>query len=126
VTPDTNDPRPPYLQVADDLRREIAAGEFTPGQKLPSGRELARQYGVAPMTINHAMAVLRDEGIVISYQGRGVFVADGSGGREQEQPRQWRDPAIEALRADLDQLTERVSRLERRAPRARQRDSTPP
>jgi GntR family transcriptional regulator len=126
VTPDTNDPRPPYLQVADDLRREIVRGKFTPGQKLPSGRKLASQYGVAPMTINHAMAVLRDEGIVISYQGRGVFVANGSGSAEQEQPRQWRDPAIEVLRTDLDQLTERVSRLERQAPRARPRDNTPP
>jgi DNA-binding GntR family transcriptional regulator len=123
--PDTNDPRPPYLQVADNLRREIAQGQFTPGQKLPSGRNLARQYGVAPMTINHAMAVLRDEGLVVSYQGRGVFVADGSGGRELEQPQRRHDPAIDALRADLDQLTERVSQLERQTRRGRERDTTP-
>jgi DNA-binding GntR family transcriptional regulator len=125
VTPDTNDPRPPYLQVADDLRREIAQGQFTPGQKLPSRRNLARQYGVAPMTINHAMAVLRDEGLVVSYQGRGVFVADGSGSREHEQPQRSRDSAIDALRADLDQLAERVSRLERQTRRARERGNTP-
>ena len=125
MTPDTNDPRPPYLQVADNLRREIAQGQFTPGQKLPSGRNLARQYGVAPMTINHAMAVLRDEGLVVSYQGRGVFIADGSNYQEQEQPPRSRDPAIDALRADLDQLTERVSRLERQTRRARERGNTP-
>ena len=125
MTPDTNDPRPPYLQVADNLRREIAQGQFTPGQKLPSGRNLARQYGVAPMTINHAMAVLRDEGLVVSYQGRGVFIADGSSNQEQEQPQRSRDPAIDALRADLDQLTERVSRLERQTRRARERGTTP-
>jgi DNA-binding GntR family transcriptional regulator len=76
------------------------------------------------MTINHAMGVLRDEGLVVSYQGRGVFVADGSGSREQEQPQRSHDPAIDVLRADLDQLTERVSRLERQT-RGRERGNTP-
>jgi GntR family transcriptional regulator len=69
-----DDPRPPYLQVAEDLRASIDAGEFQPGEKLPSGRDLSRRYSVALMTMQRAIALLRDEGLVASYQGRGVFV----------------------------------------------------
>jgi DNA-binding transcriptional MocR family regulator len=43
---------------------------------MPSNRELATRYGVAPMTVHQAMRVLREEGLVIPYQGRGVFVTD--------------------------------------------------
>ena len=61
MKPKTNDPRPAYLQVADDLRASISGGTFKPGERLPSGRDLARRYGVAPMTISHALDVLRQE-----------------------------------------------------------------
>jgi GntR family transcriptional regulator len=117
VKPDPNDPRPPYLQVADDLRRSILAGTYKPGERLPSGRELARRYGVAPMTVNHAVGVLRDEHLVESYQGRGVFIADHASARphqgegRQDQKRQ--DPAIKTLRGDIDRLADRVTRIER-------------
>jgi DNA-binding GntR family transcriptional regulator len=113
VKPKTNDPRPAYLQVADDLRASISGGAFKPGERLPSGRDLARRYGVAPMTISHALDVLRGERLVEAYPGRGVFVADQSApaGRSRANGRQ--DPAISALREDLDQLAERVARIER-------------
>ena len=113
MKPNTNDPRPAYLQVADDLRAGIANRTFKPGERLPSGRDLARRYGVAPMTISHAIDVLRSEGLVEAYQGRGVFVTDhrAAGGRSRANGRQ--DPATSSLREDLDQLAERVARIER-------------
>jgi GntR family transcriptional regulator len=113
VKPKTNDPRPAYLQVADDLRASIANRTFKPGERLPSGRELARRYGVAPMTISHALDVLRGEQLVEAYQGRGVFVTDhpASGARSRANGQQ--DPAIGSLREDLDQLADRVARIER-------------
>jgi DNA-binding GntR family transcriptional regulator len=113
VKPKTNDPRPAYLQVADDLRASISGGTFKPGERLPSGRDLARRYGVAPMTISHALDVLREEQLVEAYPGRGVFVTDhpASAGRSRANGRQ--DPAIGSLREDLDQLAERVARIER-------------
>jgi GntR family transcriptional regulator len=114
VKPDANDPRPPYLQVADDLRAGITAGTFKPGERLPSGRELARRYGVAPMTIHHALGVLREERLVESYQGRGVFIANGSASRVTGRGQTPPDAALRALRGDLDQLAERVARIERR------------
>ena len=112
MKPDTNDPRPAYVQVADDLRASIASRALKPGDRLPSGRDLARRYGVAPMTISHALGVLREEQLVEAYPGRGVFITDRSAsGPGRDEARQ--DPAITSLRDDLDQLAERVARIER-------------
>lgn len=63
----------PYKQVADRLRELIASGEL--GPKLPSHMDLAEQMGVAPRTIDRALKVLKDEGIVYTTPGRGTFVA---------------------------------------------------
>jgi len=71
---DPDDPRPPYVQVANALRDSISSGTLHPGEKLPSGSELADRYGVARMTIQNALRVLRDEGLVVSRQGSGTFV----------------------------------------------------
>lgn len=120
MRPDANDPRAPYLQVAEDLRAAITDGTFRPGHRLPSGRELARRYGVAPMTIHNALGVLREEQIVVSYPGRGVYVADhatGSGRDREPQGPGPEDPAITKLRQDLASLADRVTRLERLAPK---------
>jgi GntR family transcriptional regulator len=112
VKPDTNDPRPAYVQVADDLRASIASRAFKPGDRLPSGRDLARRYGVAPMTISHALGLLREEQLVEAYPGRGVFITDHSAsGPDRDEARQ--DPAITSLRDDLGELAERVARIER-------------
>ena len=112
MKPETNDPRPAYLQVADDLRANITDRTFKPGERLPPGRELARRYGVAPMTISHALDVLREEKLVEAYPGRGVFITDHSAtGPGRDDARQ--DPVITSLRGDLDQLAERVARIER-------------
>jgi DNA-binding transcriptional regulator YhcF (GntR family) len=71
---DPDDPKPPYRQVANDLRAAILTGRFAPGEKLASGPELARRYGVARMTVQQAIRLLRDEGLVVSRQGSGVYV----------------------------------------------------
>ncbi|MBE3016315.1 GntR family transcriptional regulator [Microbispora sp. NEAU-D428] len=73
---DPEDPRPPYLQVAHQLRAAILTRKFAPGEKLPSGPELAKSFGVARMTVQQAIRELRDEGLVISRQGSGVFVRE--------------------------------------------------
>jgi DNA-binding transcriptional regulator YhcF (GntR family) len=73
---DPDDPRPPYVQVASALRAAILTKTFQPGDKLPSGSQLSARYGVARMTIQTAIRVLRDEGLVVSRQGSGVFVRE--------------------------------------------------
>lgn len=71
---DPNDPRAPYQQVANSLRAAILTRTLTPGEKLPSGSQLARRFGVARMTVQQAIRLLRDEGLVVSRQGSGVYV----------------------------------------------------
>lgn len=73
---DPDDPRPPYQQVAGVLRGAILERTFQPGDKMPSGTELAERFGVARMTVQQAIRLLRDEGLIVSRQGSGVFVRE--------------------------------------------------
>ncbi|HEX4659739.1 MAG TPA: GntR family transcriptional regulator, partial [Streptosporangiaceae bacterium] len=73
---DPDDPRPPYQQVANALRAAILTRKFAPGEKLPSGNELAQYYSVARMTVQQAMRLLKDEGLIVSRQGSGVYVRE--------------------------------------------------
>jgi GntR family transcriptional regulator len=65
---------PAFRQVAADLREKISAGQYAPGDQLPSERELVETYGVSRPTIRDAVNMLRTEGIVTAEHGRGVFV----------------------------------------------------
>lgn len=71
---DPDDPRPPYQQVATLLRAAILTKTLAPGERLPSGAEMAATYGVARQTIQQALRLLRDEGLIVSRQGSGTFV----------------------------------------------------
>lgn len=65
---------PGFVQIAQQLRREIRAGVYPPGSKLPSETELTKVFGVARMTVRAGLAELKGEGLTVSEQGRGVFV----------------------------------------------------
>ncbi|MER5548080.1 GntR family transcriptional regulator [Streptomyces sp. NPDC002589] len=65
-----------YEQIADDLRTRIAAGEFGPGDLLPSGRDLAEQWAVSRATVVKAYDVLRADGLVAARQGTGFTVVE--------------------------------------------------
>jgi GntR family transcriptional regulator len=73
--------RPAYLQVADAIRAQLRDGTYPPGAQLPSERTLMERWKVSQRTVRVALDQLRAEGLVISQQGRGVFV------REQTVPR---------------------------------------
>jgi DNA-binding GntR family transcriptional regulator len=64
------------LSDADALREQLRSGEYPPGAQLPSERELIVRWGVSSRTIRVALDQLRTEGLVVSYQGRGVFVRE--------------------------------------------------
>ena len=64
-----------YRTIANDLRRQIAAGELAAGAVLPSEAALAGSYDVSRVTVRKALEVLRDDGLVSSRQGYGWFVA---------------------------------------------------
>jgi DNA-binding GntR family transcriptional regulator len=103
-----DDPRPPYLQLAAELREAIEGGEYAPGDRLPSTRQLAESYEIAPMTVQHAMKVLRDEGLVVSHQGRGAYVQEPRPTADQPDTPRTLDEAL----ALLAEVQERLDRLE--------------
>jgi GntR family transcriptional regulator len=72
---DRDGPLPPYLQLAAIIRKEIKSGDLKRGARLPSIMKMAEQYGVAQITVQKAIQVLKDEELIIAYQGYGTFVA---------------------------------------------------
>lgn len=66
----------PYERVLTDLRRKIEAGELT--GKLKTRAALADEYEVSPMTVQRAVDQLKEEGLLHSRKGLGVFVKRGS------------------------------------------------
>lgn len=66
---------PLYEQAADHIAAAIASGDLAPGDKLPAERDLAEDWGIGYLTVRHAIAVLRDRGLVVSRVGKGTFVA---------------------------------------------------
>ena len=64
-----------WRQVADTIADAIYSGMLTPGEPLPSVRELSELQGVPVATLQHALAVLANEGLVVVHQGRTAIVA---------------------------------------------------
>ena len=67
--------QPLYLQIKDLLTQSLDAGEWKPGEAIPSETVLAARYKVSQGTVRNAIAVLAAENIVVRRQGKGTFVA---------------------------------------------------
>jgi len=68
------EPRRLYLQIADQIRSLIAAGEFPAGSRLPAERELAKRFGVSRPSLREALIALEVEGYVDVRPGSGIVV----------------------------------------------------
>lgn len=64
-----------YRRIAADIVRRIAAGEWRPGQDLPSRAELAAELGVNPQTVRLAYVHLRRAGVLSGEERKSVYVA---------------------------------------------------
>jgi DNA-binding FadR family transcriptional regulator len=71
-----------YLQIADQVRSLIAAGEFSPGSRLPAERELAKQFGVSRPSMREALIALEVEGYVEVRPGSGIIVTTPESGAQ--------------------------------------------
>ena len=65
---------PSYKQLAARIRAAIAAGEYAPDDQIPSLKRLAQETGLAQGTVQKAIRLLEDEGLVYTVNGRGSFV----------------------------------------------------
>jgi GntR family transcriptional regulator len=104
---------PAYQQIADDLRAAITAGRYPVGDRLPVERELARQYGVTAMTVRHGLDVLRAEGVIVSHEKRGHFVAKLPGADDGKAHSAEYFEVMAALRAVQEELRKARFRLDR-------------
>jgi hypothetical protein len=68
------DPRSPYERVAAELRRRITEGAVADGDHLPTGKELAAEFGVATATAQRAVILLQTWGLVEVSRGRRAVV----------------------------------------------------
>jgi GntR family transcriptional regulator len=75
ITLNYRDSAPIYAQIKENLRHQIISGILTPGDKLPSVRELATQLSINPNTIQRAYNELELEGFIISVLGKGNYVS---------------------------------------------------
>ncbi len=114
-----SDGRPMYLQIIDQIRLRIAVGDWQPGFKLPSIRELAVGTRVSVITVKRAYQELEKEGVIVTQQGKGSFVAqiDDLGMRlREEELEQHLNEAIEVARSlglDAEELKSRLDALMR-------------
>lgn len=68
--------QPLYRQVAGEIRQGVESGKYPPGARLPSEPELMDRYQVSRNTVRLALELLREEGLVVTGQGRGSFVVE--------------------------------------------------
>ncbi len=67
---------PIYLQVVDSIKEKIIIGSLRPGEKLPSGRDLAIQYTINPNTAARVYQTLEQEQVCFTRRGLGTFVTE--------------------------------------------------
>ena len=72
---DPSSSRPVYLQVIDQVKRDIALNRLVEGDRLPTVRELAIRLAVNPNTMAKAYKLLEQEGVIVTRAGAGAFVA---------------------------------------------------
>ncbi|WP_406359465.1 GntR family transcriptional regulator [Streptomyces sp. NBC_00715] len=91
----------PYLHIADDLRRRIRAGEWAPGQRLPSRAQLAADYKVGRNVTQRAMERLIVEGVLEGRAGSGTYVRSPRERLRMVRSRHREDRGGSPFRADM-------------------------
>ncbi|WP_405767087.1 GntR family transcriptional regulator [Actinacidiphila glaucinigra] len=91
---------------------QIAAGALKAGQRLDANAKLAVRYGVATMTVRHALDVLREEGLIVSQQGRGTFVASDPPELDTSEGDTQMTDELSEIKAALELINSRLDRIE--------------
>lgn len=74
MTIDRGAPEALYEQLAGILREQIRTGQLPVRTRIPSIDDLAAEHDLAPVTVRHALDLLKGEGLIQSRSGRGTFV----------------------------------------------------
>lgn len=101
-----------YERVAESIRQRIRSGDLKPNDKLPGNRDLAERYDVALGTAQKALRALQDTGWVTSTPSVGVFVNEPPDEAAEAATLETVVRQVAELRATVDDLTQRVKRVE--------------
>ena len=103
--------KPIYEQITAQIKGQIMNGSLKPGEALPSMRLLAKELRISVITTKRAYEELEREGFLVSYTGKGSFVAAPNRELIKEQKlrevEEYLEKAVEAARAcglDSDEL----------------------
>ncbi|MFI1702800.1 GntR family transcriptional regulator [Streptomyces griseoruber] len=108
--------------IAETLRERIRSGGLRPGDALPTQAALMREFGAASLTVQKAMALLKQDGWAVSRPGKGAFVAhrdypdgaDGPDGPEATAPAGGTTARVEALERALAEAAQQIADLRAR------------
>ncbi len=111
------DGRPMYLQIMEQIKSRITIGDWPAGKKIPSIRELAAATRVSVITVKRAYQELETEGVIVTQQGKGSFIAETGNLsiklKEQEMDKHLQQ-AIDIARSlglSVTELQQRISEL---------------
>jgi GntR family transcriptional regulator len=76
ISLDHTDPRPIYVQIVDEVRRALVMGTLSPGDALPSVRQLAMELRINPNTVAQAYRELEREGLAHVRRGQGTYASE--------------------------------------------------
>ncbi len=109
-------PIPLHHQVFRDLTASLDSGEWRPGDRVPTERELAERYGCSLITVRHALGELVREGRIERIRGRGTYVLQpridrdiaGTMSFAEEMRRRGLDPATRVITARIEPAGEAI------------------
>ncbi len=91
---------PIWNQVANTIKQQIVNGRIQPGEKLPSGRDLAVEYSINPNTAARIYQELERDGICATRRGMGTYITEDSG-RIQQLREEMAEKAIRRFLAEM-------------------------
>jgi GntR family transcriptional regulator len=101
----TGSPEPIYRQLAEQVKRRVAAGQLKAGDEIPSVRELAQALAVHPMTVSKAYSLLESDGVLERRRGLSMVVA-----AQHQRARSTAD-RVELLRPTLEKAAAEARQL---------------
>jgi len=88
---------PVYRQIVDQARGAVAAGSLSPGDQLPTVRQLAVDLEINPNTVVRAYRELEYDGLIETHQGTGTFIS----GQKLHRPADERQRQLEQIASDV-------------------------
>ena len=72
----TDNVKPKYFSLMEQLKNDIVSGAIRPGEKLPSENELSQKYFLSRHTVRKALGILEQDGYVEAFHGKGTYCSE--------------------------------------------------